>query len=84
MRNGIKRVVRFGKYYRLQQLEGKGFIILAICNAGIVVWNLFSPWPYKLFSIFSVAALILSIIMLIKANIVTMPDWAKDVWEDPS
>lgn len=78
----IKRVVKFGKYYRFQQLEGKRFIVLAIFNAGMGIWNLSSPGLHRLLSLLSLAAVILSIIALIKANIVTMPDWAKDAWEE--
>ena len=79
METNIKRVVKFGKYYRLQHLEGKRFTVLAICNAGIGTWNLLNPFPYKLFSIISLVALVLSLIMLIKTNIVTLPNWARDV-----
>lgn len=78
----IKRVVRFGRHYRFEHLEGKRFIGVALANAAMAAWGLiYIPFPLKLLPFVNVAAVVVALIMLIKANIVTMPDWAKDVWD---
>lgn len=83
MTTNIKRVIRFGRHYRFEHLEGKRFIVLALFNAAMMAWCLLEvPAPWKLLAILSLAGIILSIVRLIKDNIVTMPDWAKDVWDD--
>ena len=81
MITNIKRVVRFGRYYRFEHLEGKRFIVIALINAVMATWGLMvMSFPLNLLAIVNVAAVIVALIMFIRENIVTMPDWAKDVW----
>lgn len=78
----IKEVVKFGKWHRYKHLEGKRFVALAVFNAGMGIWNLCDPGLHSLFSLLSLAGVILCIHALIRLNIVKMPEWAKDTWED--
>lgn len=81
----IQKVVKFGRCFRHEHLEGKRFVVLALVNAGMGAWCLLvAQFPWKLLAILSLSAAILSIVRFIRDNFITIPDWAKDVWHEQS